>query len=201
MKELTKALMKKSVVTAPFSGVIDEIFVKEGEIANQIMPVLRMVNLDFVYILADVSEDYINKIGKGTSVKVTFPAFDVSFEGQIDRVGSFIKPNNRTFKIYVDLQNHDGVMKPNLLSVLKIKDFEKDSAIVVPSAVLQQDAMGNEFLYTIQSTGNKITAKKVQVVSGMSYENETIINSGLDGDEEIILKGGRSIKDGQQVKI
>ena len=71
-------------------------------------------------------------------------------------------------------------------------------AIVVPSKFIQQDADGNNYLFIVE---NGSTAKKVKVITGMSYQGNTLIKSGLKGDEEIVLEGARSIKDGETVEI
>ena len=84
--------------------------------------------------------------------------------------------------------------------MLHIKDFEKDSAIVVPSGIIQQDALGKEFIYIVSREGNSFKAKKVMVISGMSHNDETMILEGLTGKEEIVLKGARNIKDGQKIR-
>ena len=199
--ETLNAQLAKSVIKAPFNGVIDEIFVKEGELANQISPIVRMVNLDVVYLVADVSEDYISKISKGTTVQINFPAIEMDFEASINRVGSYINANNRTFKIYVDIDNETGTLKPNLLGVMNILDFSADSAITVSASIIQQDAEGNEFLYVLNKDQETLSALKVVVQTGMTYDGLTHIKSGLKGNEEIISKGGRGIKNGQAVKI
>ena len=199
--ETLQSKLAKSVIKAPFHGIIDEIFVREGELANQIMPVVRMINLDLVYLVADVSEDYISKITKGTVVQVNFPAIEANFEAKINRVGSYINANNRTFKIYVDIENKEGALKPNLLGIMNILDFSADSAITVSASIIQQDAEGNEFLYVLNKDEKNMSALKVLVQTGMTYKGLTHILSGLKGDEEIISKGGRGIKNGQSVKI
>ncbi|HIA11787.1 MAG TPA: efflux RND transporter periplasmic adaptor subunit [Flavobacteriales bacterium] len=199
--ETLQSKLAKSVIKAPFNGIIDEIFVREGELANQIMPVVRMINLDLVYLVADVSEDYISKITKGTVVQVNFPAIEANFEAKINRVGSYINANNRTFKIYVDIENKEGALKPNLLGIMNILDFSADSAITVSASIIQQDAEGNEFLYVLNKDEKNMSALKVLVQTGMTYKGLTHILSGLKGDEEIISKGGRGIKNGQSVKI
>jgi len=192
--------LEKFIITAPFTGIIDEIFYKEGELGNMMIPLLRLININQVYIVADISENYISTIKPGAYIRAEFPSLNKSIEAQIDRSGSFINPHNRTFKIYIDIDNQNGELKPNLLSVLHIKDFEKDSAIVVPSGIIQQDALGKEYLYITNREGNCMKAKKVMVKSGMSHNDETIILEGLTGDEEIVLKGARNIKDGQKIR-
>jgi RND family efflux transporter MFP subunit len=196
-----EAQRDKYIIKAPFTGVVDEIFYKEGEMGNMIMPLLRLVNLQKVYVVADISEDYLGTVVPGISVKAVFPTSDRAYEATISRSGSYIKANNRTFKIYVDLNNEDGSLKPNLLGILHIKDFEQDSAIVVPTSSIQQDALGGEYVYVLEKEDKRIIAIKTPVTTGMAYGTETMIIQGLKGSEEIVLKGARNIKDGQEVKI
>ena len=196
-----KAQRNMYTIKAPFTGVIDEIFYKEGEMGNMIVPLLRLVNLEEVYVVADISEDYLGTVVPGVSVKAIFPTSDSAYEATISRAGTFIKANNRTYKIYIDLPNTDGSLKPNLLGVLHIKDYELDSAIVVPTSSIQQDAMGQEYVFVIEKDEDRLIANKVTVKTGMAYGAETLIILGLKGDEEIVLKGARNIKDGQEVKL
>jgi len=195
-----KAQRDMYVVKAPFGGIVDEIFYKEGEMGNMIIPLLRLVNLQKVYLVADVSEEYLATVVPGVSVKAEFPTSDNEYVAKISRSGASIKANNRTFKIYIDLNNDDGALKPNLLGVLRIKDFEQDSATVVPTSAIQQDALGREFVYVLEQKGEHLLAKKTPVKTGLSYGNETLIVEGLHGMEEIVLKGARNIKDGQEVR-
>ncbi|NNE54963.1 MAG: efflux RND transporter periplasmic adaptor subunit, partial [Flavobacteriales bacterium] len=60
--ENTRATLKSQLnmgtVRAPFAGVLDELNVKNGEMAMPGMPIGRVVNLDEVYIEADISENH-----------------------------------------------------------------------------------------------------------------------------------------------
>lgn len=188
-------------VRAPFEGIVDEVFYKVGGMGNMMTPLLRLINLGDMYLVADVSEDYLGTVVPGVSVIATFSGSKDEYLATVSRTGSFIKANNRTFKIYVDLDNTKGILKPNLLGILNIKDFEQDSATVVPTSTIQQDAKGQEYVYVLEQEGEKLIAIKTPVTTGMSYGTETLIVEGLAGDEEIVLKGGRTIKHGQEVKI
>lgn len=188
-------------ITAPFNGVVDEIFYKTGEMGNMMMPFMRLVNLNDVYLVADISEEYLGTVVPGVSVIASFPSLDIEYDATISRVGTYIKANNRTFKIYIDLTNNESLLKPNLLGVINIKDFELDSATVVPTSTIQQDAAGKEFLFVLQHDGDRLIAVKTPIKSGMSYGKETLVLEGISGVEDIVFKGARNIKDGQEVKI
>ena len=189
------------VVRSPITGVIDEIMPNVGEAANPAMPVARVINYDDTYIKADVSEDYITTIKQGTLVKVFFPSLNKEYEAKVDRTGSYINPANRTFKVHVSLNNIDIDLQPNLLADIHIRDFYQDTAIVVPSSIIQQDRKGNEYVYLTNQEGNNVAVKKVILKTGISYENETIVLEGLKGHELFIDKGARRVQAGDVVEI
>lgn len=184
-------------LTAPFNGVIDEINIKEGEMAGPQMPVIRLVNTDDVYIKSDVTERYLGKIKAGDSVTVTFPGLDEVHYTTISRMGEFINPNNRTFKVRFELNNKKGTLKPNLLGELKIRDYISERAIVIPSSAVQMTPSGESFVYLLEDN----RAKKVEVTTGMTYNDRVEILSGLTPGAIMIEKGARSIKDGDTVNV
>lgn len=190
--------LEKSIITAPFSGVVDEIFIKQGEVASPMLPLARLVNLEEVYLKADVSEDYIGKVKNGTTAKAHFPSLGISVDGKVSFTGNFINPNNRTFRINVKIPNTDGMLKPNLLSNISILDFDKDSAIVLPSDIILQDALNNEYVFVIEKNGTAVAKKKI-VGTGLTYRGETMIKEGLAAGEEIVLEGARNVRDGEEV--
>lgn len=190
-----------SIIRAPFAGVIDEIFPKEGEIASPQAPLARLINLDQVYVKSDVSEAYLSKIKKGNTIELNFPSLEKEIVSEISLVGQYINPENRTFKIQVAIDNYDHAVKPNLLAVLKIKDYEKENAIVIPSNIIQQDASGNDYVYVIDRSTGEDMIQKVVIEKGYSYRNRTVVLKGLKPNSELVLKGARSVQDGERVKI
>jgi RND family efflux transporter MFP subunit len=199
--ESMNAQLELLSVRAPYSGIVDEIFPKIGELAAPQAPLLRIVNLENVYIKSDVSESYIGKVKKGTDVRVALPSTNEEIASEITLVGNYINPNNRTFKIQVDVDNKNKSLKPNLLAMLRIKDFEQDSVVVLPETMIQQSPSGEDFVYLLQQKdGNYYVSKKL-VKTGLSYKNKVMIKEGLSGNERIIDKGARSVKDGQRVVL
>jgi membrane fusion protein (multidrug efflux system) len=189
-------------IKAPFDGIVDVISPKVGEMASMAMPAVRVINLSKVYIEAEVSESYLNKIKKGTQVKVFFPSLNLEMNSMVERIGDFINPANRTFKIRVVINNTNGVLKPNLLAQIKIRDFVMENAFVVPSKIIQQDRKGQNYFYSVQILPNKdAKVVKVDVETGMAYNNETIIVDGAEPGMIYIDKGARSVQEGEVVEV
>lgn len=188
-------------VKAPFAGVIDETFSNAGEMAMPGFPLIRLINLDLVYIKADVSENYLGRVKKGDKIMVSLPSLKVNLESTIDRIGQFINAANRTFKIKTSIKNTNNTLKPNMVALLEIEDFSKDSVVVISSELLMQGAGGIQFVYVIEDVNGLSIAKKTMLEVGMTYENSAFISAGLSGGQKVVDKGARSIRNGEQVDV
>ncbi|MBL4652050.1 MAG: efflux RND transporter periplasmic adaptor subunit [Flavobacteriales bacterium] len=201
MKTL-KAQLDLYIVRAPFAGTIDEVVPKVGEAAAPQMPVARVVNLNQVYLKSDVSENYISSVKKGTPAKIYFSSIDKSWVTSVNRSGAYINANNRTFKVRFDTENSSGELIPNMLADIHILDYALDSAVVIPSRIIQEDRQRNEYIYVSdKSSGNDAKVKKIVIKTGMSYKGETVVLEGLSGNEMYIDQGARSVQDGDIVEV
>lgn len=199
--ETLRAQLDMYNVRAPFSGIVDEILPKEGEMASPAMPAFRLINLDKVYIKADVSESYLGKLQKGDSVRVVFPSLNRTIWTSISRMGNFINPNNRTFKIRLNMDNGSGMLKPNLLAEIHIMDFAADSALAIPTSLIQEDPAGNQYIMLVDEREGVQYAQKQLVETGLSYGGFTHISNGLETGTKVVVEGARNVKDGQRVEL
>ncbi|MFN3404968.1 MAG: efflux RND transporter periplasmic adaptor subunit [Cytophagaceae bacterium] len=195
-----KEELAKAFVRSPINGVVDDIFPKAGEMASMQMPIARVVNVDKVYITANVSETYLEKFKKGQNVNLSFPTIDKELTGKISAVGQFINPNNRTFKVTIDVSNKNGNLKPNLLAVVKIRDYANTSVITVPTNVIQFDQNGN-YVFTAEGTGENMIADKKYISIGKSYKGRTEVLEGLKNDEKAVVEGFRGLTDDDKIFI
>lgn len=198
-----KAQLSKTVIRAPFSGTIDEVFVEKGEVvAASAQGLMRIVNLGNMYVSTSIPETYIGKLKIGTEVDVYLTSLDKTYKGKVRQIGNFINPNNRSFGIEVSVPNPENLLRPNQVAKLKVIDYVSKNAIVVPTNVIQQDSKKNSFVYTVlNSTGKTGTAKKVIVKTGQSSDNVTEILSGLDSDAIIVTEGMNTISDGMKLNF
>ncbi|WP_456376954.1 efflux RND transporter periplasmic adaptor subunit [Lutibacter sp.] len=191
---------RKMKIIAPFSGIVDEIFPKKGELTNPQIPIIRLLNLDKVYVEADVTETYLPVIKKGTETIVNFPSIHKVMNAKITQIGNYINPDNRSFKTKINLSNKDQSIKPNLLADLKFLDFKADG-IIIPSTLVQQDQNGNNYVFTIQTKNGEHTIVKNIITAAKEYNNETYVSEGLAINDTIVNKGSRQVQPGEIVKI
>lgn len=194
----------KTLVKAPFSGTIDDVITEQGSVvaAGQ-SQLMRIVNLNDMYIETDVPESYIADVTKGKSVTVTFPVLGKSLETKVRQAGDFINPANRTFKVEVGIPNRDTNIKPNLTAKLKINDYTNDKALLIPLSIISENSNGEQYIYVITNKNDKNegTATRTIIKTGKTQGDSIEVLEGLTSGMEIISEGARSVKDGQTVKV
>lgn len=200
MKTL-QAQYDMALIQSPINGIVDDIFMKEGELALPGMQIMQIVNLSDLYINADVSEAYITDVKKGDKVLLEFPSFpELSMEVPVARTGNVIKEANRTFNLQLEIKNKNGLIKPNSLSTIKINDFSSDTALVVPSLIIKQDLKGS-YVYVAEQQSSSFKAVKKYIKTGMSYGEETMVTHGLKTGDRVIVSGYNQVSDGSYVEI
>ena len=198
-----KAMLSKTEIRAPFSGTIDEVFVEKGQVvAAGPQGLMRIVNLNNMYVSTSVPESYIGKLKVGTQVDVFLTSLNKNYKGKVRQIGNFINPNNRSFGIEVSIPNPENLLRPNQVAKLKVIDYTVKNAIVVPSNVIQEDGKGNQFVFVAtNSNGKTAMAKKAMVTTGKSSDNVTEILSGLSANDIIVIEGVNTISEGMKLNF
>lgn len=195
-----KTQAKKMKIIAPFNGIVDEVFPRFGELTSPQTPTVRLLNLDNVYVEADVTETYLPVVQVGTEAKLNFPSISKEVVSKISQIGNYINPDNRSFKVRINISNKDNTIKPNLLADLKILDF-KSEGLIIPSTLVQKDLKGNNYVFTVKKENNENVVIKKLVSISKEYNNEVFISEGLESTDTLVNKGARIVKAGDIVKI
>lgn len=200
--EATRAQLEMAVITSPITGVVEEVMQQVGELASPGQPMMRVINMDKLYINSDISESHLPALNINEKVFVSFPTWPgLEMQPPIHRIGSAIHPLNRTVTVSVEVKNTpDHKLKPNLLANLRFMDFESDSALVVPSICIKQDING-PYLYRIAKKDGSKLAEKVYISMGLVYKNQTIITEGLKPGDRVIVEGYNLVTDQSEVRL
>ena len=187
-------------VKSQIDGIVDEVFQKNGEIAGPAIPFARVVNTDNIYVNAEVGEQFVGTINDNDSTTVLIPALNKTIEATIFRSSTVINDISRTFRVRINLKNSDHKIKPNLISVVKLKVYSADNVLIVPSILVKQDFDG-DFLFVAEQKDGKTFAKKRYVVSTFNTDNKSIISEGLKDGDTIVTQGYNQIVDGTEINI
>lgn len=193
----------KKNVYAPISGTVDRVMMRQGETASPGLPILSILNTNDLDVIADASEDLLTKVKLRQKVKVKVPAINIEFMAPITRIGKTVDPANRTFEVEIDVPGkYLRQLKANLLAEVEVLDFDAENIIVVSQDQIQQEIDGRRFVFLVADGGEKGTlAQKTYVETGNSFENNAVIESGLNVGDRIITAGSRGLTDGQKVSL
>ncbi len=196
--------LAKTIVKAPFSGSIDAVITEQGSVvaAGQTQ-IMRIVNLDNMYIETEVPERYINSITAGKNVEVNFPVLGKTFTAKVRQTSNVINPTNRTFRAEVAIPNKEKSLKPNLTARLKINDYTNEAAVLIPQSIISENAEGEQYVYVVKDKNakNQGTASRVIIKTGRTQGDQIEVLEGITNDAELIQEGARSVKDGQTVEV
>ena len=195
--------LSKTKIYAPFSGVIDEIIARKGSaLAPGMTPVMRIVNLDNMYVESDVPENYLANITKGSLAKVSIPVLNVTQNTVVRQTGNFIQPNNRTFRVEAPIKNPTGMIKPNLNARLSIVDYSNPEALMIPIRVIRENSKGDSFVFILtgQEENNEYITEQRFVTLGMSKDELVEITKGVNTEDLIVDEGVSLLVTGQKVK-
>lgn len=196
-----QAQLRMAKIKAPIDGIVDKIYLKEGEMAAPGFQLIQLVNLKKVYVTAEVSESYIANVAKDDPVNVQFPSYSqLNRDAVVYRTGNVVNYTNRTFVVQVKLDNGEEKLKPNMMATLRIRDYSAEAALVVPSIIIKNDMQG-EYLYVVEREDGKFTARKSYVETGRTESGNTMILKGLKPGQQVIVDGYNLAKNGMTVRL
>ena len=196
-----QAQLALAQIRAPFTGIIDKIFKKAGELAVPGLQLMQLVNLNRMRVNAEVAETYLGKIKQGDRVELTFPTYpDWRLEASISRIGQVVSAKNRTVLVQAVLDNRQEKLKPNMMATLRCRDFFAAAALVVPAIIVKNDISGT-YLYIVERDKEKSLASKVYVTTGLTDGNSTMVAGGLAAGQLVIVSGYNLVKNGMPVTV
>ena len=196
--------LDKTIVKAPFSGTIDDIISEQGSVvAPGQSQLMRIVNLDNMYIETNVPESNILTVVKNKTVIVEFPVLGKTIHAKIRQASNYINPANRTFKVEIAVPNKDKSIKPNLTVKLKINDYTNKKALLIPQSIVSENSKGEQYIYVIidKQEDNIAVVKKAIIQTGKTQGDVIEVLSGIENGTEVINEGARRVEEGQTVQV
>ncbi len=193
--------LDQAVMRSPIDGFVDEIFLKEGELVMPGNPVMQIINLDELYINADVSEAYLPFVTRGEEVLLRFPAWPgIEMQVPIHRIGHVINPESRSFRLQLRIPNPNHRFKPNMMASISIQSYSKDNALVVPTMLIGYDNQGH-FVFTARERNGQMVSNKAYIDRGPDAEGNTLVEKGLSRGDKLIMQGHHRLSEGDPVRI
>jgi RND family efflux transporter MFP subunit len=182
-------------ITSPITGTVDQMDLKLGQAGQPGTTGIRVVNADLLKAKADVPESYAGSVNTGNAVKIVFPDANDSLTTTVTFAAKVIDPTSRSFGVEVKLPQRKN-LRPNMTAVLKIANYTKPNAIVIPVKAVQHTEDG-DFVF-VNKDG---VAKRVAVKVGAIYGGQSEIKSGLSAGDQLITDGVSDVEDGDKISV
>ncbi len=198
-----KSTIAKTSIRAPFNGRIDDVITEKGAVvAPGQTQIFRIVNLNQMYVEAEVPERYVSTVKKGTNVSVDIPVIGKTLTAKVRQAGSFINPANRTYKVEVAVPNKEKNIKPNLTAKLKINDYTNPKALLIPQNLISENAAGDQYVFTVnKNSKNETIATQKTIITGLTQGSLVEVMHGIKAGDILVSEGARSVKNQQPIEV
>lgn len=204
--EAARATLEKTVITAPFDGVVLDVTTEVGEWISPsppgvpIPPVLDLIDPEALYVSAPIDEADVARLRTGFPVRITLDAFrGQSFAGKLTYLSSFVETRqeqNRTLRVEAEFE--EAQLPPNLLPGLStdveiILDAREDVLRIPTYALLENSRV------LVVDSGRLVER---EVTTGLHNWSFTEITAGLSAGELVVVSLDRpEVKAGARVTI
>lgn len=183
--------VSKTIVRAPFGGVVTKYDLAEGEVVGSDREIFTIADLSTVWVQADVYEKDIASIRKNLAVKVTVDAFPGQiFPGRITYISDVLDPKTRTTKVRCEVVNPSGRLKLDMFATISIPTPQGRTATMVPSSAIQQFDDQAAVFVALSAT----EFERRNVTLGVREGDWVEITSGLKAKETVVTTGSFDLK-------
>lgn len=187
--------LAKCKVTAPFSGIVDEVYVTEGCELAPSAPVLRLVDTGSLEIAFQVPEKELVSLREGRAATVEVPALGCSFKAKLKSKGVVASALSHSYEcLLVPDRAVDGLL-PGMVCKIAMAGESTEAMVIPASAVLTDE--GGRYVWTVNDD-NRVVKTYIRV-NGYSGKG-VVVESGLNEGLRVIVDGSRKVSSGMKVR-
>jgi RND family efflux transporter MFP subunit len=181
---------------SPIAGTIVEAGITSGELINNTRKLFHVVNLDTLWIEANVSEYDLARVRQAPGASYRLAAYPdriipiLSGGGRLIDVGALVDTDTRTVPIRYEVPNPDGTLRVGMFADLLVETIRKQSALAVPKDAVVDE--GGEVVAYVQRGGETFERRRVEV--GIRDANLVEIRNGLAAGDRVATKGAYTIR-------
>ena len=176
-------------VTAPMTGVIETRNVVLGQAVEPNTQIFRISDRSEMVVLAKVYEEDLGQVQLGQEAHVKVLSYPQKvFSGKVTLIEPNLDPSSRTVKIWVQLANPSGLLKPNMFATASLVLNRNDSALAIPNDAILE-ANGEKFVFVRQGDA----FDRVDIMLGASDDEYSEVTDGLVPGDEVAVQGKRQI--------
>lgn len=206
-KAKVKMLEQSTKIRAPFSGVVTDFLLQEGEnymFSPNLKPgysmtsgIVQLMQLHPLEVHFDVNERDLRHLAPGHEVRIELMAFpDTIFYGEVHRTPDVLSTATRSGKVTARLPNPKHTIKPGMSADVTVFTAP-DSVIFVPlESVFRPQGTDEDYVYQVEnSTIERRRVKRIATV------DDRVAVKGLPEDAQVVIAGKDGLEEGSRVIV
>lgn len=183
--EETGTAQARFTLSAPATGVIAELGVREGVQVQPGTTLFRIAGLEKVWAIAEIPEAQIPRLARGQRVKAVLQA-DPShaFEGELKEMLPQVSANTRTLQARFEVDNKAGKLTPGMLLRLQVAGAAVSRLVVPSEAVIRT---GTRAVAIVRDSNGGFAPRDIQL--GVDLGDQLEVLAGLREGDEVVASG------------
>lgn len=189
----TTERLQRTVLTAPFAGVVSERFLQAGERAESGSAILRLVDPHALEVQTRVPASTLQFIKNGMELKLTSGA-----EQTIGRVHTVVPvgdDRSRLYELRLALAQNDWPAGRPVRVEIPTAAARKVTAVPRDALVLRRDGT------IVFRIGEDDKAERVVVAIGIAAGEFIEVRNGIEPGDRVVVRGGERLRSGQKVSV
>jgi membrane fusion protein (multidrug efflux system) len=193
--ELARLNFDYSKIRAPIDGVVSARDIKLGQSVDASDVAFRITDTSELLAYLQIPQAELGKFSAGQSATLTVDADpDTIYTATIARISPTIDVRNGTFRATAFIDNRSGELAPGMFARFSITYDRHVNALVIPrGALIEEDDQTSVYVVA----DGTVTRRTIQV--GIESNDFVEVVGGLAGDEEVVVTGQSSLRDGSKV--
>ncbi len=194
--------LEDTKLKAPFSGYIQKKYFSGYEIVNQGVPVLSMIDDDYLEVNADIPAGDFIRSGDFLDYRLKVDVYpDTLFALE------FVEMNqqanfNQLFQARFRLKrSKDVLLAPGMSASVTIhyKPADEKLSVIPISALVEEN--GHSYVWRVEGSDRKIVRKSPVEVYRVLKDGTVIVSAGVQAGDVIVSAGVNALKEGQEIRI
>lgn len=194
--DMAQTTLSNTVIKSPIDGIVSRRSIDPGEMATPAAPLMTIVNMDTVKVEASVSQDQINQVKQGSTVKVQVDGLpNQTFTGTVEFISPVSDANSSTFPVKVAVKNPDGLLRAGMIAQVYFTD-QSISRIELPASTLVKK---DNKTYVYKVDGDIV--HQVEVTTESKNSDWVYVQTGVQAKDQIVLNPSDKLSDGSRIQV
>lgn len=187
--------IERTVVRAPFAGVVGQRFVSVGDYVTPAARLLTLQTVDPQRAVIEVPERHAARLREGQTVEFTVAAVPGRvFRAQVDFIDPVVQNELRTIVVKARSPNPDRILRPGMFIEARLATATRSNAVVVPEDAVQPLRTAN----VVWAVANGRASRRV-VQLGARSQGVVEVVSGVRAGEQVVVAGLERMAEGMPI--